>query len=191
MCYFTLKLIKMNMQNIKSNSTQLNLSNVENQKYIKNKNIFFLIDNIRSAQNIGSIFRTADAFGVQKIVLTGISAVPPNKEILKTALGATNTVKWEYNASACNSVKYFKTNGYKIYAIEQTQNSIKLQHYKIQNNESIVLVFGNEVDGVNQDVIDLCDGTLEIPQFGSKHSLNVAVAAGIVTWHLVNQHLNI
>ena len=112
MCYFTLKLIKMNMQNIKSNSTQLNLSNVENQKYIKNKNIFFLIDNIRSAQNIGSIFRTADAFGVQKIVLTGISAVPPNKEILKTALGATNTVKWEYNASA---LKFYLHLGFEIF----------------------------------------------------------------------------
>ncbi len=177
------------MQNIKSTTPQLNRPNIESFKSAEKTAIEIILDNVRSAQNIGSIFRTADAFNVQKIILTGISAVPPNKEILKTALGATESVAWEYQANPVNYIKDLQFAGKKVYAIEQTQRSIPLQEFAYTEAQELTIIFGNEVDGVSQELIDLCDGSIEIPQFGTKHSLNVAVTAGIVIWHLINQLL--
>jgi tRNA G18 (ribose-2'-O)-methylase SpoU len=149
----------------------------------KNK-IYIIVDQVRSGLNIGSIFRSADAFRIEKIFLTGFSPLPPNKEILKTALGATDTVAWEHHSDALSLVHSLKQNNIKVFAIEQTQNSIPLHHFSFDTQDSIALILGNEVDGVQQNLIDACDGTLEIPQFGTKHSLNVAVCAGIAIWHL-------
>lgn len=141
-----------------------------------------VLDNVRSAQNIGSIFRTSDAFNITGIYLTGISATPPNKEILKTALGSTESVKWWHNESATDCVRALKDTGYTIVSVEQTLNSVKLHEFMPDGNKRYAFVMGNEVDGVNQGIINLSDFTLEIPQFGTKHSLNVSVSAGIVLW---------
>ncbi len=151
--------------------------------------ITIIIDQVRSGLNIGSIFRSADAFRIQKIFLTGYSPVPPNKEILKTALGATDSVNWEHFPDAIEVVQTLKTQGYKIYAIEQTQNSIPLHEFDYLGQEPIAIILGNEVEGVQQSLIDLCDASIEIPQFGTKHSLNVAVCGGIVLWHLTYSQL--
>jgi 23S rRNA (guanosine2251-2'-O)-methyltransferase len=144
--------------------------------------IVIVLDNIRSAQNIGSIFRTCDAFNIECIYITGISAIPPNKEILKTALGSTESVKWEYCESAISCVEKLKKEGYTIIGIEQTQQSLLLNEFSPTKDKKYVLVLGNEVEGVSQAVINKADITLEIPQFGTKHSLNVSVCAGIVIW---------
>jgi tRNA G18 (ribose-2'-O)-methylase SpoU len=150
----------------------------------KKNSVYLLIDQVRSGLNIGSIFRSADAFRIEKIFLTGISPLPPNKEILKTALGATDTIAWEHHPDALSLVQTLKQKNIKVYAIEQTSKSVSLSDFNIELEDSIAIVLGNEVDGVQQAIIDACDGTIEIPQFGTKHSLNVAVCAGIVLWHL-------
>ncbi len=144
--------------------------------------VTFVLDGIRSALNVGSIFRTADAFALEKIYLCGITATPPHREILKTALGSTETVDWEYFTTATEALRKLNANGYKIWAVEQAEGSILLQDLDFQGTESLALVFGNEVDGVSEAVLQDCDGCIEIPQFGTKHSLNVAVCAGIVAW---------
>jgi 23S rRNA (guanosine2251-2'-O)-methyltransferase len=144
--------------------------------------IVVILDDIRSLNNIGSFFRTADAFNIEKIYLCGITAVPPHREIQKTALGATQTVNWEYRESLVELVKELKASGTLVAAIEQTEQTVLLhQINKIAFNQ-IALVFGNEVDGVSQEAIDLCDHVIEVPQFGTKHSLNVSVCAGVVLW---------
>lgn len=145
--------------------------------------IVLILDNIRSLNNIGSVFRTADAFLLKKIYLCGITAAPPHKDIHKTALGATESVSWEYRKDTLELVKELKAE-YQCMAIEQAENAQMLQAFKVDNNIKYALIFGNEVKGVSQEVVDLCDGVLEIPQFGTKHSLNIAVSVGIVVWDL-------
>ena len=144
-----------------------------------------IIDNIRSASNIGSIFRTSDAFAISKIYICGISAVPPNKEILKTALGATENIAWEYHSSTFELIENLKKdpNNY-IVAIEQSNNSQPLQNFKVDASCNIIIVMGNEVEGISSDVLNTVNTTIEIPQFGKKKSLNVSVAAGIAVWEI-------
>ena len=143
-----------------------------------------ILDNVRSMNNVGSIFRTADAFLVEKIVLCGYTPQPPHRDIQKTALGATETVSWEYSASALESVNKLKELGYRVFAVEQAEKSITLDVFSTGNLDRVGLIFGNEVQGVDQGLIELCDGCVEIPQLGMKHSLNISVAAGIVLWEV-------
>ncbi|MBI4930670.1 MAG: RNA methyltransferase [Bacteroidetes bacterium] len=145
--------------------------------------IVIVLDNVRSAYNVGSVFRTADAFPVEAIYLCGITCYPPHKEIRKTALGAEDTVSWKYFKSMLESIHELKNAGYKIYAVEQAEGSILLDNSELRTpNIKLALVFGHEVDGVQQDVVNACDGCIEIPQGGTKHSLNIAVSAGVVLW---------
>ncbi|WP_394757839.1 RNA methyltransferase [Flavobacterium sp.] len=146
--------------------------------------IIIILDDIRSLHNIGSVFRTADAFLIEKIYLCGITATPPNKEIHKTALGATETVVWEHSESVLEVIENLKKEKISVFAIEQVENSIFLNDFKVENDKKYALVFGNEVFGVNQEAIKFCHGTIEIPQLGTKHSLNISVSAGIVVWDL-------
>lgn len=143
-----------------------------------------VLDNIRSCNNIGSVFRTSDALLVEKIFLCGITATPPNKEIHKTALDAEKSVDWEYLEKTEEAVKKLQQDGFKVFAVEQVENSILLPDFKPASGEKVALVFGNEVKGVQQKVVNLCDGAIEIPQFGTKHSFNVSVSAGIVLWDI-------
>lgn len=144
--------------------------------------IIIVLDNIRSLNNIGSVFRTSDAFLIEKIYLCGITATPPNNEIRKTALGATETVAWEHVEDCVTLVKELKEEKTAVYAVEQTEDSIFLSEFIPKPDTKTVLVFGNEVKGVQQEVINHCDGVIEIPQLGVKHSLNISVSAGIVIW---------
>jgi tRNA G18 (ribose-2'-O)-methylase SpoU len=146
-----------------------------------------ILDNVRSMHNVGSVFRTSDAFLVEKIYLCGFTPSPPHREIQKTALGATETVAWEAAESTTDLILELKNNGYQVYAVEQTHNSIALDTFKPPKQTKIALVFGNEADGVNEEVIKCCDGAIEIPQFGSKHSFNISVSAGIVLWDIFNK----
>lgn len=146
--------------------------------------IIIILDDIRSLHNIGSVFRTADAFLIEKIYLCGITASPPNKEIHKTALGATETVAWEYHDNVLEVITNLKGQNIEIFAIEQVESSVFLQDFIIEKNKKYALVFGNEVYGVSQKAIELCNGTIEIPQLGTKHSLNISVSTGIVIWDL-------
>lgn len=143
-----------------------------------------VLDNVRSLYNVGSVFRTCDAFRVSKIVLCGISATPPSTEIHKTALGAEDTVDWEYFADTLDAVAALKADGCIVLAVEQVEGSVMLGDFVPSAGRRYAVVLGNEVKGVRQDVVDACDGCLEIPQFGTKHSLNVSVTAGIVIWEL-------
>ncbi|MFN3839577.1 MAG: RNA methyltransferase [Cyclobacteriaceae bacterium] len=149
--------------------------------------VCIVLDNIRSLHNVGSVFRTADAFRIQKIYLTGITGKPPHREIHKTALGATESVSWEYLEKPKEAVARLKTEGFTIIVVEQTDASMPLQTFVPPSNQNICLVFGNEIHGVSEEVIALADIALEIPQSGTKHSLNVAVCAGIVVWELVRK----
>jgi tRNA G18 (ribose-2'-O)-methylase SpoU len=144
-----------------------------------------VLDNVRSGLNVGSIFRTADAFRVEKLLLCGITAQPPHREILKTALGSTASVDWAYFPETGEAVLRLKNDGYRVCAIEQTSHKTWLQDFRPEPGVHYAFVLGNEVDGVDEGVLALCDGAIEIPQFGTKHSLNVAVAAGIVLWEVV------
>lgn len=147
-----------------------------------------VLDDIRSMSNVGSIFRTADAFRVEKLYLCGITGKPPHKEIRKTALGADEAVVWEAVDSVVECVEKLKKEGYKILSLEQTTNSIDIRDFEMDET-AIALVLGNEVDGVNQEVIERCDAILEIPQYGTKHSFNVAVSGGIAMWELLSRQL--
>ena len=153
-------------------------------KEAKKTPIIIILDDIRSLHNIGSVFRTSDAFLIEKVYLCGITAIPPNKEIHKTALGATETVTWEYENDVLSVIKKLTQENVAVYAIEQVENSIFLNDFKIKKGKKYALVFGNEVFGVNQKAIEFCDGTIEIPQLGTKHSLNISVSTGIVIWDL-------
>lgn len=146
-----------------------------------------VLDNVRSLHNIGSVFRTADAFRIERLYLCGITATPPQAEIHKTALGAEHTVKWEYAESTLEVVHRLAARGYAVYAVEQTRNSTLLNRFSPAPHTPCAVVLGNEVKGVQQQVVDACVGSLEIPQYGTKHSLNVSVAAGIVLWHLADR----
>lgn len=149
--------------------------------------VCIVLDNIRSLHNVGSVFRTADAFRIQKIFLTGITGTPPHREIHKTALGATESVDWVYMEKPETAVRQLKEEGYTIAVVEQTDASIPLQNFHIAPQQKLALVFGNEIHGVSDEVIALADTALEIPQSGTKHSLNVSVCAGIVVWELVRK----
>lgn len=173
------------MRKIENN--ELNRKTVEEFKEATKTPIILVLDDVRSLHNIGSVFRTADAFLIEKIILCGITATPPNKEINKTALGATKTVNWEYAENVLETIENLKNEKIAVFAIEQVENAIFLNDFKIETNEKYALVFGNEVFGVNQEAIQLCDGSIEIPQLGTKHSLNIAVSAGIVVWDLFDK----
>lgn len=151
--------------------------------------IIVVLDDIRSLNNIGSFFRTADAFNVEKIYLCGITAKPPHKDIHKTALGATETIDWEYKPSIVELIKELKNNNILIATIEQAEETVLLQDIHTFPKQKIALVFGNEVNGVNQEVVDLSDYVVEIPQFGTKHSLNVSVCAGVVLWEFAKREM--
>jgi 23S rRNA (guanosine2251-2'-O)-methyltransferase len=151
--------------------------------------VILLLENIRSMHNVGSVFRTADAFLTEAIYLCGYTPRPPHRDIHKTALGATETVKWKYVDRVLEAVHDLKTSGYRIVAVEQVEGSIPLQHFQIRAGEKMLLVFGNEVEGVSQELLTVCDACIEIPQFGMKHSLNVSVAAGMVLWELVRSSI--
>jgi len=145
-----------------------------------------VMDNIRSMHNVGSVFRTSDAFLISGICLCGYTPQPPHRDIHKTALGATESVDWVYYENTFDAVTALKEQGYKVFAIEQTQGSISLEQFRANvNNETLAFVFGNEVEGVSDEVLAICDGAIEIPQYGMKHSLNISVAAAIVLWEMV------
>ena len=146
-----------------------------------------VLDNVRSQSNVGSVFRSADAFLIQKICLCGITAKPPNREIRKTALGATESVDWVWYESTTEAVNDLKKEGYIIVGIEQTEGSVELQNLEVKKGCRYALIFGHEVNGVSQEVINMCDMCAEIPQFGTKHSFNIAVSAGIVLWELAGK----
>lgn len=168
----------------KLENSELERKSIEDFKTATKTPLILILDDVRSLNNIGSVFRTADAFLIEKIYLCGITATPPNKEIHKTALGATETVDWEYAQDVVSVIQKLKSDSVKVFAIEQVENAILLQDFSINVNKKYAVVFGNEVFGVNQKAIEICDGTIEIPQLGTKHSLNIAVSAGIVVWDL-------
>jgi tRNA G18 (ribose-2'-O)-methylase SpoU len=149
--------------------------------------ITVLLENVRSMHNVGSVFRTCDGFRIEKLILCGYTPQPPHRDINKSALGATETVSWEAAPSASAAIANLRLSGYRIFAVEQTHNSIMLDRVSFNQNEKIAVVLGNEAEGVTEETIATCDGCLEIPQFGSKHSFNISVAAGIVLWELVKQ----
>jgi len=151
--------------------------------------VIIVLENIRSMHNVGSVFRTADAFLIEGIYICGYTARPPRKEIDKTALGATETVNWKYFSCANDAVKELRENDYNIFAIEQVDKSISLEKFEKLNPNKVALIFGNEVSGVESETISLSDGCIEIPQFGMKHSLNISVAAGIVLWEIVRTRI--
>lgn len=163
---------------------ELNRKTIDGFKKADKNKIVVVLDNIRSMHNVGSVFRSADAFLVEAIYLCGFTPQPPHRDIHKTALGATETVQWEYSPSTMEVVSRLKGLGYKVYAIEQVEGSISLEKLAI-DADKIAVVFGNEVEGVSNEVLSICDGCIEIPQMGMKHSLNVSVTAGIVLWELV------
>jgi len=144
-----------------------------------------VLDNVRSALNVGSVFRTSDAFLVEGLCLCGITAIPPNPEIHKTALGGEFTVSWKHFATTMDAIRELRDNNFTVYAVEQAVGSTMLSDVKLEAEKRYALVFGNEVEGVDQDVINACDGCIEIPQWGSKHSINISVSAGIVLWDVV------
>lgn len=152
--------------------------------------VILVLDNVRSALNVGAAFRTADAFAVEGIILCGISAQPPHREILKTALGATETVEWKYFGTAAEAIQYLQEKGCEIWAVEQAEGSVQLQHFQIPDNQRVALVFGNEVQGVSEEVMACVQGAIEIPQFGAKHSLNIAVSIGVVVWELTRRRID-
>ncbi|GAA4764964.1 MULTISPECIES: RNA methyltransferase [Flavobacterium] len=168
----------------KIENSELDRKSIEEFKEAKKTPIIVVLDDIRSLHNIGSVFRTSDAFLIEKIYLCGITATPPNKEINKTALGATDTVTWEYKKDVLEVIQDLKSQNIDVFAIEQVEGAIFLDNFEVENNKKYALVFGNEVFGVNQEAVKMCDGAIEIPQLGTKHSLNISVSTGIVIWDL-------
>ncbi len=168
---------------------ELNRKSVEEFKRSDKTPVITVLENIRSAYNVGSVFRTADAFLLEAVYITGYTCTPPHKEIKKTALGAEETVAWKHFANATEAIASLKADGYKVFAVEQAQDSLHLQQTNFSSGEKIAVIFGNEVTGVEQDTIRQCDGCIEIPQLGMKHSLNIATAAGVVLWEIVRERL--
>jgi 23S rRNA (guanosine2251-2'-O)-methyltransferase len=167
----------------------LNRITPEEFKRSKKTPLIAVLENIRSAYNVGSVFRTADAFLLEAIYITGYTCTPPHKEIKKTALGAEETVEWKHFASAAEAIIQLKQSGYKVYAVEQVVNSVMLHEVAFTPTEKVAVIFGNEVSGVELETIKLCDGCIEIPQFGTKHSLNIATAAGVVLWEIIRTRI--
>ncbi len=166
---------------------QLNRTDVDSFKNQKKTPITIILDNVRSMHNVGSAFRTADGFAIEKIMLCGITGTPPHREIEKTALGATQSVTWSHHQDVNEAIRIVQAEGCKVLAIEQAAGSISLQDFEAQSTEKYALVFGNEVHGVSEEVMQLADHCLEIPQFGTKHSFNVSVTIGIVLWDFVHK----
>ncbi|MBR1474223.1 MAG: RNA methyltransferase [Muribaculaceae bacterium] len=166
--------------------TMLELHRVDAEQYshIEKLPITVVLDNVRSEMNVGSVFRTADAFLIERICLCGITAVPPKPEIHKTALGAENTVPWTHYASAAEAIAQLRQQGYRICAVEQVHGSISLERFSPEPGQRLAIILGNEVKGVSQEAVDASDCCIEIPQYGTKHSLNIANTAAIVMWHL-------
>ena len=173
------------MRKLKNN--ELDRLSVNAFKEAKKTPIIIVLDNVRSLNNIGSVFRTSDAFLIEKIYLCGITATPPHKDIHKTALGSTDTVDWEYAENTIDLVKKLKAENIKICSIEQAENATMLNTFKTEPNTKYALVFGNEVKGVAQDVVSTSDVVIEIPQFGTKHSLNISVSCGVVVWDVFSK----
>lgn len=167
--------------------TELNRITTEEYKSAKKLPLVVVLDNVRSMYNVGSVFRTADAFRIEKICLCGITSTPPHSEIHKTALGAEMSVDWQSYADAVQAVKDLKEQGYYVYSIEQVEGSVKLPELKLEKDTKYAVVLGNEVKGVDQEVVDISDGCIEIPQYGTKHSLNVSVTAGIIMWSFLEK----
>mgnify|MGYP003648068206 CR=1 FL=1 len=172
------------MENRKLKNSELDRKTVEEFKTSKKTPIIIVLDNIRSLNNIGSVFRTADAFLIEKIYLCGITAKPPHKDITKTALGATDTVEWEYKEHTIEVVKDLQAQGVQVLAIEQAEQAVMLNSVDVSENQRYAVVFGNEVKGVKQEVVSTADSVVEIPQLGTKHSLNISVSVGVVIWDL-------
>jgi len=173
----------------KITNDNLGRADVITYKQTPKNTIVVILDNVRSRNNVGSIFRTSDAFLVEKIILAGITPQPPHRDIYKTALGATDSVSWEYEEKTLNAVRSLQQKSYKVFAVEQVEKAKLLHNYNFKKEDKIALVFGSEVGGVDQLVVNECDGYIEIPQFGTKHSLNISVSTGVVLWHLVAQIL--
>lgn len=167
--------------------TDLNRLSTEEFKEVSKIPLVVVLDNIRSLNNIGSVFRTSDAFLIESIYLCGITATPPNVEIHKTALGAENSVDWVYLSDTLDAISNLHKRGYTVFAIEQVENSIMLQDIKLDPSKKYAVIMGNEVKGVQQSVVDVCDACIEIPQYGTKHSLNVSVTTGLVLWDFFKQ----
>ena len=171
----------------KLKNSELDRLNVDEFKSAEKTPLIIILDNIRSLNNIGSVFRTSDAFLIQKIYLCGITATPPHNDIRKTALGSTESVDWEYAQNTLDLVKQLQYDGVKVISIEQAENAIMLNVFQPEHEQTYAIIFGNEVKGVTQEVVDASDIVIEIPQFGTKHSLNIAVSCGVVTWDLFNK----
>ena len=174
------------MKDRKLLNIELGRVTAEEYRKLPDSGIEIILDNIRSAHNVGSVFRSADSFKADKVWLCGICATPPSAEIHKSALGAEFSVEWGYEKDTLSLVKRLKEEGYTVLSVEQTVNSVMLDKFKPETGRKYALVFGNEVDGVQQEVVDASDGVLEIPQYGTKHSLNISVSAGIVLWHIAS-----
>lgn len=170
--------------NTKLRPDEMNRLKVDEFKKSDKFQVIIILDNIRSGNNIGSVFRTGDALRIEGVYLCGISAQPPQKDIQKTALGSTETVPWKYFENTIEAIEFAKKEGFEVYAVEQTVSSISLENFKATKEDKIAIVMGNEVRGVAQDAIDRCKGVIEIPQFGTKHSFNISVSTGIVLWDL-------
>ena len=168
----------------KLENSELDRLNVEEFKQVEKTPICIVLDNVRSLNNIGSVFRTAGAFLIEKIYLCGITATPPHKDIHKTALGATDSVAWEHRESTLELLEELREEGYTSLAVEQAENAVMLNDFKVEENKRYALIFGNEVKGVSQEVVSASDLVLEIPQYGTKHSLNISVSVGVVVWDL-------
>jgi tRNA G18 (ribose-2'-O)-methylase SpoU len=173
----------------KLKNSELDRKTVQEFKAATKIPLIVVLDNIRSLNNIGSVFRTADAFLIEKIYLCGITATPPHKDIHKTALGATESMDWEYVENTIDVVEKLKKDNFEIYAIEQAEQATQLNDFNIDKNKKYAFVFGNEVKGVQQKVVDSCNGVLEIPQLGTKHSLNISVSAGVCLWDFVSKYV--
>lgn len=166
---------------------ELNRKSVEDFRKSEKQPIVVILDNVRSMHNVGSVFRSADAFLLEGIYLCGYTPTPPHRDINKTALGATESVAWKYFDTTTEAIQLLKEEGYKVFAVEQAESSVFLQNFTYTNIDKLAVVFGNEVEGVGNESMLLCDGCIEIPQMGMKHSLNISVAAGIVLWELVSK----
>ena len=171
----------------KLENSELERLSVEGFKAVEKSPLIVVLDNIRSLNNIGSVFRTSDAFRIEKIYLCGITATPPHKDIQKTALGSTESVDWEYTANTLELVQNLQADGVQVLSIEQAENATMLNDFTPKPNQTYALVFGNEVKGVSQDVVNLGDAVIEIPQYGTKHSLNISVSCGVVLWDLFSK----
>lgn len=171
--------------------TELKRIDVSQFKASDKTPLIVVLDDVRSMYNVGSVFRTADSFRLEKIMLCGITACPPHPEIHKTALGAELSMEWESSPSVIDSVNKLHEEGYEVYALEQVEHSVPLQNFKVEQGKKYALILGNEVKGVSQEAVNICDGAIEIPQFGTKHSMNVSVSGGIAIWQIASQLLKL